>query len=298
MNIVQLGKAFQVQSACPEERAGILELFSTSVVAFRLRTRRIDVEPHTGGFSLKTVFSGTEHYAFEHRRMALRQDDVLMVAPDCLYGSAIQSAVETDSFSLFFPPLWLERAQESDAGHGIKRLLDTGLPALGLAAQPGLSASLRALAAALSQGDDALFAQQHLAEVEAAAFAAGGELGAAFRRLAARDPSRRAELLRRAVRARDRLHASLAEEVTLAELADVAHLSEFHLLRIFRQAFGATPAQYRLRLRMDLAHRLTVATCQPISAIASTCGYQDLSAFGRAFRRHFGRSASELRSER
>jgi AraC-like DNA-binding protein len=296
MNVIQIGAAFQVQSASPEERADKFGLFRTSVVAFRLRTRRLDVEPHAGGFSLKTVFRGSERYEFGDRRILVRQDEVLMVAPDRFYGSTIRSAEDTDSFSLFFPPSWLAQSIATGTGHGIQRLVQTGLPALGLAAQPRLSAALRGLALALDAGGDPLFAQQHLAEVEAAVFAGGDELGPVLRRISVRNPARRAELLRRVLRARDRLHASLADELSLADLAEIAHLSEFHLLRIFRQAFGVTPACYRQRLRMELAFRLATQTRQPVSAIAVTCGYQDHSAFARAFRRHFGRSPGSFRA--
>lgn len=296
MNVIQIRTAFQAQSASPEERAEVFGLFRTSVVAFRLRARRLHVEPHAGGFSLKTVFSGSELYEFEHRRIPVRQDEVLMVAPDRFYGSTIRSAEETDSFSLFFPPGWLARSVERGHGHSLGRLVESGLPALGLAAQPRLAAALRNLASALDAGDDPLFAQQHLAEVEAAAFAGGEELVLALRRISVRDPARRAELLRRALRARDRLHASLAEELSLAELAEIAHLSEFHLLRIFRQAFGVTPARYRQLLRMELAYRLATETRQPVSSIAASCGYQDHSAFARAFRRHFRRSPGDCRA--
>ncbi len=60
-----------------------------NIVAFRLRTKQFDGEPHTGGFSLKTVFSGTKHYD-----VPVRQDEILMVAPARVYSSLNDHDIE------------------------------------------------------------------------------------------------------------------------------------------------------------------------------------------------------------
>jgi len=293
--ILQLGEAYQAQSAGPEERAEIENLFHTSIVAFRIRARQLDVEPHTGGFSLKTVFQGTEHYEFENQRIAVSPNEILMVAPGQLYGSSIRSSAFTDSFSLFFPDPWLAQTAKDNDCCLIDTLVNGRVPALGLSAQAGLSRALRGLAEILNDRSDPLLAQQYLAKVVHLALAIGTEVGPALERIAVNQPARRAELLRRALKARDRLQASLSDEVSLAELAALANISQFHLVRIFRQAFGETPAHYRRRLRMEQAFELVTGTDQPIADIGEQCGYRDASALARAFRRHTGKSAGAIR---
>ena len=100
----------------------------------------------------------------------------------------------------------------------------------------------------------------------------------------------------RITRVTDRLHAAPHLPVTLAELAAVAGLSRFHLLRLFKQHTGETPAQFHLRLRIDLAKRLLRTTTAGVSEIGLRCGFADSSHFARTFRRQVGASPSSYRS--
>jgi quercetin dioxygenase-like cupin family protein len=98
VKIVQLDHAFQAQSASAETRDEYVRLFNSSVVAFHLRTRRLDVEPHSGGLSIKTVFSGRERYWFGDQASVVCPGEVLLVNPGETHASEIRSPVETDSF--------------------------------------------------------------------------------------------------------------------------------------------------------------------------------------------------------
>jgi len=108
VKVVQLDQAFQAQSCLPEERDRHFRLFNSSVVAFRLQTRTLEVEPHGGGFRIKTVFSGQERYWFGDKTSVVSPGEVLLVKAGETYASEIRTPVETDSFSLFFPHHWLE----------------------------------------------------------------------------------------------------------------------------------------------------------------------------------------------
>src|SRR5882757_11138295 len=52
------------------------------------------------------------------------------------------------------------------------------------------------------------------------------------------------------------IEAHLAEDVSLAELADLTDLSLYHFARAFRQSFGAPPHRYHMARRMDYARAL------------------------------------------
>jgi len=78
-----------------------------------------------------------------------------------------------------------------------------------------------------------------------------------------------------------------AERITLAQLADVTHLSAFHFLRLFKEVYEITPWHYLRRLRMKVASRLLTKTKRPVSFVTSSCGFIDQSSFTRLFRREF-----------
>jgi AraC family transcriptional regulator len=86
-----------------------------------------------------------------------------------------------------------------------------------------------------------------------------------------------------------------AEALTLDEVAQVAGLSPFHLLRVFRQSIGVTPHQYLMRMRLMHALHLLRDTGRPVTDVAYEAGWADLSNFNRAFRREFGCSPRSLR---
>nr|WP_246212872.1 helix-turn-helix domain-containing protein [Streptomyces abyssomicinicus] len=81
--------------------------------------------------------------------------------------------------------------------------------------------------------------------------------------------------------ARERLH----EPLTVARLAQQAHLSERTFARRFRDTLGTTPLQWILQERVRLAQELLETTDDAVESVARRTG------FGNAanLRRHFGR---------
>lgn len=87
-----------------------------------------------------------------------------------------------------------------------------------------------------------------------------------------------------------------AEELTVAEIAGAALVSESVCLRCFRQITGTTPIQYVKRLRIDKAAGLLLATEEKAVEIAMECGFSDISYFTRSFRQQKGCTPLEYRS--
>lgn len=103
------------------------------------------------------------------------------------------------------------------------------------------------------------------------------------------------ELLRRLLRAKDRIDAASHEDWPVARLASVAGLSAAHFAREFKQAFGVPPHRYLLSRRIERAIRLLRETALPITEIAFQTGWASLGTFGRVFRDVTGESPSALR---
>lgn len=91
------------------------------------------------------------------------------------------------------------------------------------------------------------------------------------------------------------LDAACFEAQSLEDLAEVAAMSKFHFVRTFKQVAGVTPYRYVLGRRLvRVAHRLRT-TMAPVSEIAFSEGFGDLSTFNRQFREVFAISPSAYR---
>ena len=104
------------------------------------------------------------------------------------------------------------------------------------------------------------------------------------------------ELLRRLLRAKDRMDAASHEDWPVGRLARVSRVSEAHFARSFKDAFGVPPHRYLLTRRIEQATALLRDTDQSITDIAFQTGWKSLGTFGRTFRDVTGESPGELRA--
>jgi transcriptional regulator GlxA family with amidase domain len=109
---------------------------------------------------------------------------------------------------------------------------------------------------------------------------------------ASQDP----ELLRRLLRAKDRMDAASQEEWPVERLARVSRVSEAHFARSFKEAFGLPPHRYLLTRRIERAKTFLRDTNLSITDIAFQTGWKSLGTFGRTFRDVTGESPKELRA--
>ena len=109
-------------------------------------------------------------------------------------------------------------------------------------------------------------------------------------------PGQDPELLRRLLRAKDRMDAASDEEWPVRRLAQVSGVSEAHFARSFKDAFGVPPHRYLLTRRIERAKALLRDTDRPITEVAFQTGWSSLGTFGRTFRDVTGESPSELRA--
>ena len=103
-------------------------------------------------------------------------------------------------------------------------------------------------------------------------------------------------LLRRLLRAKDRMDAASHEAWPIARLASVSGASQAHFARSFRDAFGVPPHRYLLTRRIERATALLRDTDTAITDIAFETGWASLGTFGRVFRDVTGESPSEFRA--
>ncbi|MFQ3786414.1 helix-turn-helix domain-containing protein [Halomonas sp. A29] len=119
-------------------------------------------------------------------------------------------------------------------------------------------------------------------------------LGTAFSRHGSRRLDTAEDSMGNIAKVRQRLDDAPQLAITLRELADMAGLSRYQLLRSFTRALGITPHAYLLQRRVLLARRL-IASGQPLSQTALDAGFSDQSHMSRAFSRQFGLSPGRYR---
>jgi transcriptional regulator GlxA family with amidase domain len=103
-------------------------------------------------------------------------------------------------------------------------------------------------------------------------------------------------LLRRLLRAKDRMDGAPHEAWPVPRLAEVSGVSAAHFARSFKLAFGAPPHRYLLTRRVERASALLRDTDLAITEICFATGWESLGTFGRTFRDILGESPGELRT--
>ena len=233
--------------------------------------------------SVKMVLEGEELYQIDGRTIRIRPGQYLYLdaGADCL-GT---NRTETVGLCLMLPILndnarqdWapdpvLGRAVAFSARTSAmgQRLLEYGRQ---IARDPSLGPSLApAIVESVGEALEAPLAESK----------------AAMERLNAAKASTRRELFQRLDCARAHLHENPDRAVSLTELAGVARLSQFHLARYFKLAFGQAPIAYHRAIRLERAAHFLASGHGSVAEAAEASGYSDQTALSHAFSRHYGK---------
>ncbi|ADV82208.1 helix-turn-helix transcriptional regulator [Terriglobus saanensis] len=92
---------------------------------------------------------------------------------------------------------------------------------------------------------------------------------------------------------RDFLHATWHNSVPLEDLAQIAGISRFHLLRTFRRRYGLPPHAYQMQLRVRHAKEMLFAG-MPLREVALDTGFYDQAHLTNTLRRYTGATPGRL----
>src|SRR6201996_1677522 len=92
------------------------------------------------------------------------------------------------------------------------------------------------------------------------------------------------------------VESHLADPLTLDDVAEVAGISRFHLVRAFATATGLSVMRYVRARRLTEAARALAAGAPDILQVALDSDYGSHEAFTRAFRDHFGVTPEAVRA--
>ena len=92
------------------------------------------------------------------------------------------------------------------------------------------------------------------------------------------------------------IESHLGRELTLDEIAGIAGISRFHMVRSFAAATGLSVMRYVRARRLSEAARALAGGAPDILTLALDADYGSHEAFTRAFRDHFGVTPEAVRS--
>lgn len=87
-----------------------------------------------------------------------------------------------------------------------------------------------------------------------------------------------------------------AQVISPADLAQMAHMSETHFRRVFRDCMRMSPGDYLHMIRIQKACEMLLRTDLPMDLIAEKSGFTSLSTFNRNFRSFTGDSPLHWRN--
>ncbi|MBP1468106.1 helix-turn-helix transcriptional regulator [Candidatus Chloroploca sp. M-50] len=90
----------------------------------------------------------------------------------------------------------------------------------------------------------------------------------------------------------------LHQTLTLGEIAAAAHLSQYHLGRVFKRAMGMSLHQYLIAQRVERGRALLERGEHTVREVAARVGFADHSHFNLHFKRRYGISPSAVTQKR
>lgn len=89
-----------------------------------------------------------------------------------------------------------------------------------------------------------------------------------------------------------------SENICIADLADMCHVSETHLRRMFQDVMNISPLEYINLVRIQAACHELQKTDKPIDKIRAEVGFETASTFNRNFKKLVNMSPNEWRAKK
>lgn len=91
------------------------------------------------------------------------------------------------------------------------------------------------------------------------------------------------------------INAHYTEDMTVSELADIAHMSKYYFCRRFHDITGATALEYLNNIRLIRVHNMLSHTSIPLGEIAMKTGYSSVTNLTRTFKKVYGITPTEFK---
>ena len=108
------------------------------------------------------------------------------------------------------------------------------------------------------------------------------------------EPFEKVYLYQRIVRAKLFIDQHFAEAIDLDNIADQAHFSKFHFIRLFKSIYGRTPNNYLIKVRIEKAKNL-LTVGNSITDTSLSVGFDSPTSFAGLFKKVTGQTPSAFR---
>ena len=100
---------------------------------------------------------------------------------------------------------------------------------------------------------------------------------------------------RLSVSVRRYIDAHYKENINLDMLAEISHVSKYHMVHAFTEEYGISPINYMISCRIEEARQLLKTTDYSQAVISRMLGFSSPSYFSQAFRKIEQKSPTEYR---
>jgi AraC family transcriptional regulator len=268
------------------------------------RSRRAEYPEFKQLLSIKAVFTGSEDYFIDRRRVAVDTETFLIINGERSYGSCIASMQLVDSFSIFF-----DRALVSHSFAGLRytpeALLDD--PCRTQQVVPEFSERLHRHARLVSPVlrhirhnidlgmEDDLWLEEQLSFLFYRMLRLEFDVCKQRERVHALKSSTRREIDRRLALGIDFICTHFREPITLQQIAAAAQLSPFYFLRQFQSVYGCSPGKYIRHRRCSEAVELLRQSSWSMAMIAEHVGFGTRATLFRCVKAELGVEPRSLR---
>lgn len=94
------------------------------------------------------------------------------------------------------------------------------------------------------------------------------------------------------------IQANLSHSLRIAAIADMFHISQPQMFRLFKENAGISPQQFYIRARMNYACTLIHQSLLSFKEISQLCGYEYESHFYKTFKKELHMTPAEFRETR
>ena len=277
--------------------AGLLKQFADENVVLKCSSKQCHFPPHKDNLSLKITMKGREYYAIDNKQTAVDQKRFFIVNAQQEHESWVDSDDYVQSLTFYFTNKFVNDIFNSLLTPDDK-LLDNPFESKSYPLyffqqlynfEDQIFQDLTKLKFRLENekvSDEEL--DQHLRYMlYHLLYIHRKDVVNEIERMPAIKRSTKIEIYRRLHWAKDYIETFYARNISLEELSGVAMMSENQLLRHFKNTFHTTPHQYLVNKRLEFAKTLLKTTRKPVGEIIISTGFEDLSSFGRLFKKHF-----------
>lgn len=268
-------------------------LANNNKIAYKTSTK-IEDRQTAQNLTIRCVFNGNEKCNIGRRKLLIYSDSFLVLNKGTQYCSTSNSEIPLQSLAITFDQNFVADFNSSITSSTMRLLDDqqnsTSVPDLTETLYPfygDIKFTIMHLRDHLENGiNDELLINQYLHHcLITYNMLYNEEIFKKSEQLHISNKGARIEMLRRLNLAKEYLYSNFDQPISLESLASYACLSVNHLLRTFKLAFGQSPHQFLIDLRLKRAQQLLKTTDYPVNEVVSKVGFECTSSFIRLFKK-------------